>query len=285
MEKNFGAFWDKLQSMLDTTIATLPNIALATIILLIFYMLSGVARYVIIRLFRERRRNIASVLGRLTRWVIILFGIFVALVIIIPSFKAGDFIAFLGIGSVAVGFAFKDILQNFLSGILILLTEPFKVGDEIIVNNGDYEGKVTDILTRATIIKTYDGRRAVIPNSLLFTNSVLVNTAHTKRRSHYDVGIGYDDDINHAMDILTDAVNAIEGVLTSPPADVQVVELGDSAVILRCRWWTSSRQGESNSISSEVLKAIKYTCDQHGIDIPFPVQTVLLQQQDQKASQ
>ncbi len=94
-----------------------------------------------------------------------------------------------GIGGVAIGFAFKDIFQNFLAGILILVTRPFRVGDQIVFK--EYEGTVEDIQTRATSLKTYDGRRVIIPNGELYTNSLTVNTAFPRRRWQYDVGIGY----------------------------------------------------------------------------------------------
>ena len=85
----------------------------------------------------------------------------------------------LGIGSVAIGFAFRDILQNFLAGILLLVTQPFRIGDQIVASN--YEGTVEDIQTRATFIRTYDGRHVVVPNADLFTDTVVVNTAFEHR--------------------------------------------------------------------------------------------------------
>jgi len=109
-----------------------------------------------------------------------LLGFLVAASIVAPSFQAADLIKILGIGGVAIGFAFQNILQNFLAGLLLLWGEPFRVGDEIKIDS--YEGTVEDIQTRATIIKTYDERQVVIPNADLFTHSVIVNTAHDLRR-------------------------------------------------------------------------------------------------------
>jgi uncharacterized membrane protein len=108
---------------------------------------------------------------------------------------------------VAIGFAFRDILQNFLAGILLLLTEPFRIDDQIIVK--EFEGTVEDIQTRATMIRTYDGRRIVIPNAELFTESVIVNTAFEKRRLEYDVGIGYGDDIERAKALILEAIAGV----------------------------------------------------------------------------
>lgn len=120
------------------------------------------------------------VMGRLAQGVTIQVGLFISLSIVIPSLKASDLVQLLGVSGVAIGFAFRDILQNFLAGILILLTEPFQINDQIVFK--DFEGTVENIQTRATTIRTYDGRRIVIPNSELFTNSVTVNTAFEHRR-------------------------------------------------------------------------------------------------------
>lgn len=125
------------------------------------------------------------------------------------------------------------MLQNFLAGILILVTEPFRIGDQIVF--GSYEGTVEDIQTRATIIKTYDNRRVVIPNAELFTNSVTVNTAYTARCLQYDVGIGYGDDIDTAVQVMLEAVRGIVGVLADPAPDVLVVALAESSVTIRVR--------------------------------------------------
>jgi small-conductance mechanosensitive channel len=148
-----------------------------SVVFAIFYAVAKTVRR-LVRRYAERReqyRNLDLVLGRLAQWAIIFLGILVAVTIVFPTFSPGDLITVLGVGGVAIGFAFKDIFQNFLAGILILLTEPFRVGDQIIV--GDYEGTVQEIQTRATFIRTYDGRRVVIPNADLFTDKVLVNTA------------------------------------------------------------------------------------------------------------
>ena len=139
----------------------------------------------------------------------------------------------LGIGSVAIGFAFKDIFQNFLAGILILITKPFRVNDQIVFK--EYEGTVEDIQTRATYLKTYDGRRVVLPNGELFTNSVTVNTAFAQRRMEYDVGIEYGADIDRARGIILDILQRTEGVDPDPKADVIVVRLAESDVRLRAR--------------------------------------------------
>ena len=132
--------------------------------------------------------------------LVIIVGFMLAATVVVPSLKPGDLISGLGVSSVAIGFAFKDILQNWLAGVLILIRQPFEVKDQIEVNG--FEGTVERIETRATIIKTYDGQRVVVPNSDIYTNSIIVKTAHEKRRSQYDVGIGYGDNLREACEVL-----------------------------------------------------------------------------------
>ncbi len=202
-----------LQAMGNSFFRLLPHLVLALIVFLLFYFAAKGVRALVRRLNDRyrRHRNVGLVMGRLAQGIIILVGLLWALVIALPSFQPGQLVSLLGISSVAIGFAFRDILQNFLAGILLLLTEPFRIGDQIIV--GGYEGTVEEIQTRATFIKTYDGRRVVIPNSELFTDSVLVNTAFETRRLEYDFGIGYGDDIAEAKRLMRETVDGIDSVL------------------------------------------------------------------------
>lgn len=205
-----------------------------------------------------------------------------ALVIALPTFRPGQLVQLLGISSVAIGFAFRDILQNFLAGILLLLTEPFRIGDQI--RFGDYEGVVEDIQTRATMIRTYDSRRIVIPNAELFTNSVTVNTAFPHRRLEYDVGIGYGDDVEQVKELMLQAVEGVEGVLADPAPDVLLVGFGPSSVNLRVRWWIEPpRRSDALEAQDKVLLAVKKELSANGIDLPFDTRMVLFHDQTEEA--
>ena len=206
---------------------------------------------------------------------VIVAGLLVTMTVLFPSFRPGDLIQLLGIGSVAIGFAFHDIFQNFLAGILLLLTAPFKIGDQIKIEN--FEGTVEDIQTRATTIRTYDGRRIVLPNTSLFTNSVTVNTAFGKRRLEYEVGIDYKEDIDQVKKIILDAVNSINGVLEYPPAEALVVALAESSINIRVYWWTMMpRHMDALHLQDKVLTALKNSLIESGIDLPLPTQQIVL---------
>ena len=231
---------------------------------------------------RRKHLNVGLVLGRLAEGGIMLLGVLVALVIALPSFQPAQLIQLLGISGVAIGFAFRDILQNFLAGILILLTEPFQIEDQIVV--GGYEGTVEEIQTRATTIKTYDGRRVVIPNSNLFTESVTVNTAFAKRRLQYDVGIGYGDDIAQAKRVILQALSGAHGVLHDPPPEVLVVGLADFNVTIRARWWIDPpRRTDVMGSTDDALHAIKDALTEAGIDLPFPTRQILFHDQTEES--
>ncbi|EAU43116.1 MscS Mechanosensitive ion channel [Fulvimarina pelagi HTCC2506] len=256
----------------------LPNIVVALVVVSIFFL----AGWLFDRLFnrwarRKSRDNLGEVLGAFIKWIIILFGILLGLTIIIPSLNPADLLAGLGIGSVAIGFAFKDILQNWLAGLLLLIRQPFQVGDQIVVNG--YEGTVDWIETRATIITTYDRRRVIIPNADVYSNAVTVNTAHQKRRSQYDVGIGYGDDIETARAVILDALGRAEGVETEPKPEVLVWDLAASWVTLRVRWWTNSVRTDVVHAQAAALQEIKRALDGAGIDMPFETRVTLLHDQ------
>src|ERR1700730_19139620 len=187
MNASLGKFWEAAYQMVDSFFGRLPSLIVGVIVFFVFYVFSILLSRVILRTTRRHRQNMGVVFARLMSAATILLGFLVAFSVVAPSFQAGDLIKILGISGVAIGFAFQNILQNFLAGLLLLWAEPFRIGDEIKLDN--FEGIVEEIQTRATIIKTYDGRRIVIPNADLFTHSVTINAALDTRRWEYEVSL------------------------------------------------------------------------------------------------
>ncbi len=265
MNLNFGKFWESVHRMADTIISRLPSLLLSIIVLVLFYVLSIVVSRMIRRTTRTRRQNLGMVFARLAGASTILLGLLVAVSIVAPSFQASDLIKVLGIGGVAIGFAFQNILQNFLAGLLLLWAEPFRIGDEIKIDN--YEGTVEEIQTRATIIKTYDERRVVIPNADLFTHSVIVNTAADIRRWEYDFTVKGGFDLAEVKSRFVDAVRKVPGTLPEPSPEVLVLELGDlesNALKLRVLWWTKApRQHQMLTSYDGVLTAVRQTLERY----------------------
>ena len=273
--------FDKIDAWVDGFFKLLPNIAVALVVVVVFWLLAHGLSALVRRSARNRdRTSLAEVGGALVKWAVIIIGIMLAVTIVAPTVTPGDLIAGLGVSSVAIGFAFKDILQNMLAGILILLRQPFSVGDQIV--SGGHEGTVEKIETRATFIKTYDGCRVVIPNSDIYTDSVVVRTAFEQLRSQYDIGIGCNDDWAEARRLMEEACASIEGVSADPAPETIPIELGDFANIIRLRWWTKSDRASQIHIFGEVLQAVYKKLDGAGIDMPYPTQVHLFHDQTEE---
>jgi small-conductance mechanosensitive channel len=171
------------ERIVNEIISLLPNLVLGLLIFILFLIAASVARSLTQRVALRRfpRQGLALLLARFAHTGIVLIGFLIAVSVIAPSFQAADLIKVLGIGTVAIGFAFQNILQNFLAGILLLLQEPFRLGDFISVTG--IEGNVSEIQARATVVTTRDGNAVVIPNALIVTSPVAVEgkTAAKKR--------------------------------------------------------------------------------------------------------
>jgi small-conductance mechanosensitive channel len=256
MKMDLNRVHAQIQAMIEGLIAAIPNMIVAIAVLLIFLAIARTAKNFTIRTGRHYRRshNLGLIMGRLLEWVIGLTGGLVAISVVAPSFQTKDLINMLGIGGLAIGFAFRDIFQNFLAGIILLLTHPFEIGDQITV--GGYEGTVDAIETRATTIRTYDGRRVVIPNSTLFAEPLSVNTAFGQLQSAYEIHIKAAQDVERARAEIRKTVGNVPGVLRDPPPEVLLSGLGDSDFTLQVRWWTSPRNTESLQVRDKVLAAL-----------------------------
>ncbi len=273
-----GEAVETVQGMVEGFFALLPKLAVAVVVFLLFWLIArGVQKLVHRVTPGPTDSNIGIVLGRLAYALLLLLGLFVALTIVIPSLEFSAIFAALGLGGVALGFAFQDIFQNLLAGILILLREPFRQGDEI--TSGEFTGTVESIETRATFIRTYDGRRVIIPNSRIYTDPVQVITAYNRVRSQYDVGIGYGDDIGEAKRIALETVRGIDGVMTDPAPDVLTWDLAGSSVNLRVRWWTDPTRANVVKLRDAVLMGVSQALLAAGIDLPFPTQQILFHDQ------
>lgn len=181
MSVDFSIAWKTGVKIVNEIISLLPNLVLGLIILTLFLVVASLAKSFARRIALRRlsHQGVALLLARLVHTSIAALGFLIAISVIAPSFQAADLIKVLGIGTVAIGFAFQNILQNFLAGILLLLQEPFRLGDFISVTG--IEGNVSDIQARATIVTTKEGREVIIPNAVIFTNPVAVGHTDTQK--------------------------------------------------------------------------------------------------------
>lgn len=212
---------------------------------------------------------------QLSAYFIYSIALIVALSVLgVPSTALGTFAGLIGLG---LSFALRDVIANFISGILIMVTRPFKIGDQVRV--GGEEGTIKEIKVRASEIKTYDGRKLIVPNSDLYNKTVINNTAYDERRFEVIVGIGYDEDIKAARKAAIEVLEETEHVEETPEPQVLVDALDDSSVNLKLRGWTKPSKANMVKSASAVSEAVKNRYDEEGIDIPFPIRTVYMNEE------
>jgi small conductance mechanosensitive channel len=178
--------------------------------------------------------------------------------------------AILGAASLAVGLALKDSLSNFAAGVMIIIFRPFKIGD--FVTAGGAAGVIDEIGLFATLMHTGDNQRIIIPNSAILSGNIINTSAFPTRRIDLVIGIGYDDNIGQARDIITSILESNSLILKDPAPGVTVAELGDSSVNLNVRPWVNST--DYWGVRAELLEGIKVKLDEAGISIPYPQQDV-----------
>lgn len=280
MNEIINTVFKSLQDLLSSSIKVFPALITALIIVMLTRYAAqctkGIAERVGNKTLKSKSlRLLLSKSAHIGTWVV---GVVIACVVAFPGLRLGDIIGTLGLGSVAIGFAFQDIFKNFLSGILILIQRPFRLEDQIVV--GDYEGTVERIDIRDTKIRTYDGERILIPNSELFTSAVRVRTAFELRRTDLAVGVDYNTSLPEAKRILQQTIESVDGVLSSKPAEIDLVAFGDSSIDLIVRYWTSSRQPQVRQVQTKAMMAIKEALDAANIGIPYPIRTLYFYNQD-----
>ena len=173
-----------------------------------------------------------------------------------------------------IGFALQDIAQNFISGIMLLYRQPFNIGERVMV--ADYTGEVKEINVRDTVIETLDGELVIIPNREVFENPI-VNLTHTLiRRRTIVIGLGYEQDADRAEKLFLDTIKSTPGVETNPAPTIRADSLGDSALMLEALFWINQQEHDFLQVHSRVVKAILRTAEENNINLPYPVQTVLL---------
>jgi len=203
--------------------------------------------------------------------------LFVAVAIAFGMAGFGNFLTALATvgaaATLAIGFALQDVLKNFAAGVFIFTDKPFRIGDWIEWDSSS--GVVEDISLRVTRVRTFDNELLTVPNSNL-TDDVIKNpVAKDQLRLKFLFGIGYDDDIDRATDIIVDEAESHEGILEDPGPSVRLTELGDSSVGLQSRFWIANpSRSDFVRTRAEYVKAVKERFDEEGIDIPYPNRTI-----------
>ncbi len=267
---------NRLWTMWEGLLRVLPNLVIAIVLLVVFALLARLAKRVASSLAKRARLrpSLIDLIGQLVYLLMYVIGILVALTVIFPSITPASLIAGLGLTSLALGFAFKDIVENFIAGVLILWRFPIEIGDYIEVDT--IVGKVERINIRMTELRQVDGDLVLIPNAKLFTEPVTNYTNWQDKRVTVICGVAYGEDVGEARRVIQEAVKACETVRRSAARPVQIFaqEFADSSINFEVTWWTGSKPVEIRKSKDEVVEAVKVALDNAGIEIPFPYRTL-----------
>ncbi|KUF12267.1 mechanosensitive ion channel family protein [Pseudoponticoccus marisrubri] len=266
---------EQLAGWADGAVTLAPRIGVALVLLGLTALVAWMAGQVLTRLGRRTRlrRNLVDVLRLVSNTAIWLTGLLIAVTVVFPTITPGRALTTLGLGSVAIGFAFKDTFENFLAGILILLREPFRIDDTIECEGA--EGRVEAITIRDTHIRQTDGQLVVVPNAQLFHNPVTVRTDQQFRRASIICGVAYGEDVDEARAVIEKAVRAVD-LVRDDVRDIQVFAhaFGASSIDFEVTWWTGSLPVDIRASRDQVVAAVKRALDEAGIEIPFPYRTL-----------
>lgn len=267
--------WRQVTEMARDTIALLPQLAVALVVLVLTWGLAALGSSLVGRALartklRPSLRDLFTLLTSISIWVL---GILIAAVILFPGLTPASILAGLGIGSVAIGFAFKDVFENFLAGVIILFRREMRIGDHIECEG--IEGKVAHISIRETHIRQTDGQLVIVPNAMLFKNPVYVRTDQEYRRQTIICGVAYDVDVATARQVITEAVQGCETVAQDDnPIQIFAQEFASSSINFEVTWWTGSAPVDQRRSRDEVVEAVKAALDDAGLEIPFPYRTL-----------
>lgn len=256
-----------IEHLVERASGVLPLLAAAIVVLIIFWFLAKLVRRAA-RFGTQFIKNPmkAALIRLVSYYTVWLIGIGIALGVL--GLDARSLVTGLGLGGVALGFALKDILSNLVSGLFILLTQTFKIGDQIIV--GETEGTVEDIKIRATHIRTYDGRLVLVPNGEVFMSRITNNTESELRRTSVFVYLEYGEDINRALPLILNTMISVPGVAPHPVASIRLRDLTTEHFYIEARFWADSRRTKIRSTESAVRIAIVGVLEKEGINLPDP---------------
>ncbi len=225
---------------------------------------------------RDGKEAVLLLGERAMRGMVVLVGLMVILDHI--GFNISALLTAIGIGGLALSLAAQDTIANMISGVIILIDQPFRAGDRIEIQELNTWGDVVSIGLRSTRIRTLDNRLVIVPNSSISNNQVVNYTYPDPRyRIQTEIGVAYGTDLRVVREVITDALQGVEGVIPDMPVDILFMEFGDSAMILRVRWWIESYIDARRS-TDRVNETVYQALEQAGIELPNPMMTVELKQ-------
>lgn len=270
----FEILADRVNELAAAFVRVLPQLGIAFLVVVVTMVAAKTARRLLARVLRrgDVRETLINLFETVLGVLIWTVGLLIAATIVFPGVTPANLFALLGLGSVAIGFAFKDIFENFLAGILIMLRKKVNIGD--VIECEAVEGRIEQITLRDTYLRHLSNELVLVPNAYLFKNPLKILTDAPLRRHDVEVGVAYDVDLDKAAEVIARAVSAVEVVDSQRPVEVFAKEFGDNSINFLVRWWAGSTPVQAHASRDKVVRAIKRALDDAGMEIPFPQRTL-----------
>jgi small-conductance mechanosensitive channel len=274
---------DKLVQFGDTALEMLPLLAVGVITVAVFWIIARLLttgdwlfRWIGNRFVRDMARH-------LSRIVIVGAGVLLALELLDATSLVGAALGAAGVIGIAVGFAFRDIIENYLAGLLLSVRHPFEPNDLISID-GD-EGKVVRLTSRATVLLTLAGNHLRIPNSKVFKAVLLNYSQNPTRRLDFEVSIGVNEDLTNAQRLGVETLASMDAIIAEPAPLALIEDLGDSSVLMHFYGWVDQRDTDYFKAKSEAIRLVKAAFDEGGIEMPEPIYQVYLKKGTESPAQ
>ena len=261
------------EDFLEAIVNFLPKLGLGLAVLLIARLLSIWLSRLLKRSLQRREvdQELIVLIQLLTRWGIMVIGLVLALEQLAPG-RFSSLIAGLVVAGFTLGFALQDVAKNFIAGILLLLQQPFALGDAIEV--GGFSGTVKTISLRSTEIITFDGLHVIIPNGEVFVSTITNYSKATKRRIELKLGVAYESNLQQVIERAIAAVQDLPGMLRDPAPFVVFDNFGESAILLSLFYWIDMEAADYGTTKNLGMEKVLQAFQQEGIQMPYPTMTI-----------
>ena len=257
-------------------LAYLPVIPIALFILIIFATFSWlVGKWQWPFTHFTPNLFLQEILQKLAQSLIVLFGVLLALEVLDAMALVGGVLGAAGVAGIAIGFAFKDLIENYIASILLSLRQPFKPRDHVLIDG--HEGIVTFMNSRTTVLTTFDGNIIRIPNAVVFKTTLINYTADSRRRFDFTVGVGNDVDLTCAIELGIKTMTDTPGVMQDPKPSALISLIGDSNITLQFFAWVDQSTASFAKVKSNTMQNVKVKFDQNEIDMPEPIYKIRIE--------
>lgn len=273
-EDALATITESLSKTWSDFLAQLPFILAGLLVLVATWVIAKIVNAVVHSVLKRTKfgPSLKDLIKQIVYIGVWTLGALTAATVVFPGVTPVKILTVLGLSSIAIGFAFKDIVENFFAGVLILWRFPFDRDD--FIECGDIKGKVQDVTIRMTQIRQTDGQLVVLPNAMLFKNPVNIVTSLDERRTTVICGVAYDEDVDESRSVIEKAVKSCRTVSKDQPVQVFAQEFAASSINFEVTWWTGSTPLAIRESRDEVVAAVKRALDDAGIEIPFPYRTL-----------